>query len=148
MAAVLQLLQEQAVVSTGGQAEEEEIFAQDWEDTGFQASFSVLAASAAPVRDAAAPFAGADARVFLSQQLAALRRRDAAQVRKAGTMAMQAHGADPRLFPKGVAAARSRAARGARAILSVHGTAWRCLRGARTAWPGRGTDDRERQECH
>lgn len=68
LSAVLKLLHSESVVApTAGEADE--IFAQDWEEQGFQTSFSVLGASAAPTLDPAA-FAGADTRAYVAAQLA------------------------------------------------------------------------------
>lgn len=56
-------------VTSSTQADADEIFAQDWEDQGFQASYSRLAASEAPRRDPV-EWANSDARIYLAQQIA------------------------------------------------------------------------------
>lgn len=51
------------------QADADEIFVQDWEDQGFQASYSRLAASE-PVKSDPVAWAGPDARLYLARQIA------------------------------------------------------------------------------
>ncbi|CEH16542.1 Nuclear export receptor CSE1/CAS (importin beta superfamily) [Ceraceosorus bombacis] len=71
LSGILRLLQDRSIASTGdsSSAAAEEIFAQDWEETGFQASFSVIVSSAPPNRDWTS-FANAEPVEYLSRGIA------------------------------------------------------------------------------
>nr|ASF90178.1 hypothetical protein SPAR07607 [Bartheletia paradoxa] len=68
MAGVIGLLEKAPTVEAGANADDE-LFALDWEDTGYQASYSALKASAPAKRDLVA-YVGPDEKRFLSAELA------------------------------------------------------------------------------